>query len=235
MEETPAYVSPATQSLAVTIGGATTNIDVANGSPGCATSYTAPVISEIPVGSEPRGMVTGSDGNPWFVEDNGGGLGTIKPGNVFSNFSTGYLPGKSSIMAPDGHLDRRRLLPDQIKDIATDPHPRQIFPILSDVFQMAVAAKDNTVWFSDKASGNTNTLFHIGGNGTYPYQELSTIEKPGWIVQGPDGAMYADEGYSGSDGYFTRFVETNGVWATTFENHLSSGPSAMTVGPACGI
>src|ERR1700761_5195035 len=78
----PQFVSPATKSLSIAVAGIVTNVDVTNGAPGCTTNYTTPSISEIAVGSEPRGMTIGPDGNPWFVEDNGEAIGTIKPGNL---------------------------------------------------------------------------------------------------------------------------------------------------------
>jgi hypothetical protein len=98
----PAYVSPATKSAAISVGGVTTNIDLTSGSAGCSTDYAHGSISEIPVGLEPRGFLPQPNGM-YFVEDAGGGVGLITGGNTYTDVSTGeYQEGL--ILGPDGDL-----------------------------------------------------------------------------------------------------------------------------------
>jgi virginiamycin B lyase len=230
VSRTPKFVSPATKSLAIAIAGTTTNVDLVSGAPGCASDYTHPSIIEIPVGSEPRGMTVGPDGNPWFVEDAGEGIGTIKAGNVFSDYSTGRTQ-ESLIIGPDGYFWIADIFGSQIGHLKTDLSSYNEFGGLdSDVRQLAVAP-DNTVWFTNEASGPSAVLYHIGSDGTYPLGDNVPLTAAGQdVVQGPDGAMYASED-SGSDGYLARVAKAGGVWTRTNEVHVPNGLRALIVGP----
>src|SRR5947209_13652407 len=57
--------------------------------------------------SDPKGIITGADGNVWFTEDIGNRIGRITPSGVVTEFSTGLSNAaypRDIAAGPDGNL-----------------------------------------------------------------------------------------------------------------------------------
>lgn len=218
----PQFVSPATKSVSLTVAGVTTNINTTNGSPGCLSDYTQPSITEIPVGSQPRGIITGADGFPYFVEDNGGGFGKIGPGNTFSDFSTGRLQN-DAIVGPDGYFWIADVYgPYTIGHLSPDRTQYNEFgPLDSDVAHLGLGS-DGSVWYSVAAVGNGSYVYHMSSTGTYlPGDSIPTHQKASYFATGSDGALYVSEGdtgIGGAPGAIARLAKTGSTWSLTWEN-----------------
>jgi virginiamycin B lyase len=224
------YVSPATQSIAVIAAGTTTNINVAGGSPGCATNYGQPSIVETPVNDQPRGVVKGPDGNIWFVEDGGESFGTIAPGGVYTDHFFGYFQN-GIIVGPDGALWTTSPYNDLLGHITTSASLTYFTGFPEDMQYLAIAA-DNTVWGTAYTQGPPNTVYHIATNGTWLSSDTITTQGATTMpALGPDGAMYVTENNGVSAGWIARIAKSGSVWTLTNEFPLPTWPYAITNGP----
>jgi virginiamycin B lyase len=223
------YVSPATQSIAVTAAGTTTNINVSGGSPGCATNYGQPSIVETPVNVQPRGVVQGPDGNIWFVEDAGEAIGTIAPGGAYTDRSFGYFEN-GIIVGPDGALWTTSPFNNLLGHITTDGAVTYFTGFPEDIQYIAKAA-DNTVWGTAFTQGPLNVVYHIAANGTWLSSDTITTQGSTTMpALGPDGAMYVTEN-NGVTGWIARIAKSGSVWTLTNEFPVAAPPFAITNGP----
>jgi virginiamycin B lyase len=223
------YVSPATQSIAVTAAGTTTNINVVSGSPGCATNYVQPSITEIPVNVQPRGVVEGPDGNIWFVEDAGYSFGTIAPGGAYTDHFFGYFEN-GIIVGPDGALWTTSPYNTLLGHITTSASLTYFTGFPHDIQYIAVAA-DDTVWGTAYTQTPQNAVYHIAANGTWlPSDTITTQGSTTMPALGPDGAMYVTEN-NGVTGWIARIAKSGSVWTLTNEFPVPTMPYAITNGP----
>jgi virginiamycin B lyase len=223
------YVSPATQSIAVTAAGTTTNINVVSGSPGCTTNYGQPSIFETAVNTQPRGVVRGPDGNIWFVEDGGYSIGTIAPGGVYTDNYFGYFEN-GIIVGPDGALWTTSPHNDILGHVTTAGAVTYFGGFPEDIQYIAQAA-DNTVWGTAYTQGPPNKVYHIAANGSW--LSADTITTQGTTTMpalGPDGAMYVTEN-NGVTGWIARIAKSGSVWSLTNEFPFATIPDAITAGP----
>ncbi len=224
------YVSPATQSIAVTAAGTTTNIDVTAGSPGCATNYGQPSIVETPVNAQPRGVVEGPDGNIWFVEDAGYSIGTIAPGGVYTDHYFGYFQN-GIIVGPNGALWTTSPYNTLLGDITTSGGVSYFTGFPHDMQYLAVAA-DRTVWGTAYTQAPQNTVYHIAADGTWLSTDTITTQGATTMpALGPDGAIYVTENNGVSAGWVARIAKSGSVWTLTNEFPVPTEPYAITNGP----
>jgi virginiamycin B lyase len=222
---TPAYISSATKSVSITIAGTTTNINTAMGSPGCVSDYTQPSITEVAVGSEPRGIIAGADGLPYFVEDSGGGLGKIGLGFTFSDYSTGVLQN-DLIIGPDGYFWIGDVYTYAIGHVAADRSTYGSFSLPFDVGHLANAS-DGSVWVIPATSGG-NQAYNVNGDGTYSGTQIATMYAPQSLTTGPDHNIYVAEG--GAAGAIAKIEKIAGTWTLDFEVATPVSLGAITAG-----
>lgn len=223
------YVSPATKSIAVTVAGTTTNVNVVSGSPGCATSYTSPSLYETVVGGQPRGMVEGPDGNIWVVEDAGYTIGKIAPGGVYTDYYFGYFQN-GMIVGPDGYLWTTSPFNALLGHISTAGAAGYFFGFPEDMQYIATAA-DSTVWGTSYTQGPPNQVYHISSTGTWLSSDtITTTGNTTMPTLGPDGAMYVTEN-NGTTGWVARIAKSGSTWSLTNEFPVPGFPYAITSGP----
>lgn len=224
------YVSPATQSFAVTVAGTTTDINVTSGSPGCTTSYTSPSLYETAVNDQPRGMVLGPDGNVWFVEDAGYTIGKIAPGGIYTDYSFGYFEN-GIIVGPDGYLWTTSPYNAILGHIDTNPVNVGYLGSFPEDMQYLAVAGDNTVWGTAYTQGPSNAVYHISSTGTWLSNDtITTTGATTMPALGSDGAMYVTEN-NGTNGWVARIAKSGLTWSLTNEFPLPGIPYAITNGP----
>jgi virginiamycin B lyase len=117
------YISPATQSMSISVNGGTpTIVNLTPSSPNC----FAPIgtLSEFSVttgGSNPTGVAPGSDGNVWFTDQTGSYIGRITPSGTMTSFTTptgGAFPYGIALGA-DNNLWFTERFPNKIGRITT--------------------------------------------------------------------------------------------------------------------
>jgi virginiamycin B lyase len=228
----PKFVSPATKSVSVTVAGTTTNIDVVSGSPGCNTDYTQPAFFETAVNLEPRGMLRGPDGNIWFVEDSGASVGTIAPGNVYTDHSAAGQFQNGIILGPDGAFWTTNPFYDTIGRMTTNGSYTDFGGFPFDM-QYLAEANDHTVWGTAYTSGPSNTVYHIAADGSFLAGDTITTRagtSTRWPALGPDGAIYVTE-FDGTNGWVARIAKNGATWSLTNEFPLPGQPIPITAGP----
>ncbi len=228
----PKYVSPATKSFSVSVAGTATNIDVVSGSPGCNTSYAQPSTTETPVNLQPRGIIRGSDGNIWFVEDSGGSVGTLSPGGAYVDYSTGFLEN-SLIVGPDGGYWIGNVFSSTIGDLAPDRSSYNLISGLPSDVLLLTMASDRSVWFTPFTSGPFNAVYHLSSTGTFlPGDTISTTTgmTTGTPILGPDNAIWVTEN-NGTNGFIARIAKSGSTWSLTNEYPLPGIVFAIVNGP----
>jgi virginiamycin B lyase len=104
----PQFVSPSTKSVSIAINGGTAqNFNITNGSPGCSANLAQPSFTEWAIGSGPRGVTIGPDGNVWIVENNSSSTGEITTSGANPGSYQSFYAGATDnmvISGPDGRL-----------------------------------------------------------------------------------------------------------------------------------
>ncbi len=165
--------------------------------------------------SNPYDIVTGSDGNLWFTERQGGNIGRITPDGQITEFSIPSSTNPISITAgSDGALWFTETSGQHIGRISTDGTISEYhLPTGSTEYADIVAGPDGALWFSDWFSNGYN-IGRLTTNGVF--SKYPTSQQYGDVSQmtvGSDGALWMTRSFSGTasvsrmttDGQFSEY------------------------------
>lgn len=181
------------------------------------------------VGSNPYDIVTGSDGNMWFTERQGGNIGRITPAGVITEYP---VPGSNNPIAlaagSDGALWFTESGGRNIGRITTDGVITEYtLPHGSTTFADIVAGPDGALWFSDWFSYGYN-VGRLTTDGVFT--KFPTTQQDADVSQmtvGPDGAIWMTRSQSGVANMSR--IDMTGLF-TTFSLPNSSDPQGITSG-----
>ncbi|MBZ5634919.1 MAG: hypothetical protein LAO55_17495 [Acidobacteriia bacterium] len=183
-------------------------------------------LTEYPVptaGSFPRQIVTGSDGNLWFVENMANQIGRITTAGVITEF---VVPTAASgpdwiTSGPDGNLWFAEYFGQKIGRITLAGVISE-FPVPSSGYPYGITVgPDGNLWFTERF-GNLIGRITTGGVIT-EFPVPTSGSQPHGIAVGPDGNLWFTEIVGNQIGRIT----TGGV-ITEFP--VSSSPEAITAG-----
>jgi len=164
------------------------------------------VVGTAP-GSNPRGITLGPDGNLWFTEFSGGGIGRIGTDGTIAEYPGPIPPGNPGF----------------------DPATSRPVSI--------VAGPDGALWFTDEGTGNSAGAGGIGRITTSGVANLFTAgiapgSQPEGIALGPDGNLWFTEAAGNTIGRIT----TAGV-VTLFSTGLTAeyDPLSIVAGPDANL
>jgi streptogramin lyase len=179
------------------------------------TEFPIAQLSNANSGGSPIAIVTGSDGNLWFTQQNGyvGQLGTN--GNV-TIFSGGFGGGSSFIATgsivngPDGNIWFTENASNMIATITPNGAGSE-FPVSNGAGPAGLAVgADGNLWFAENSSDSIGRM-STGGTLTEFTAGISRGAQPVGIAAGPDGNLWFTEflgnriGRMGLDGTVTEF------------------------------
>jgi len=139
------------------------------------TEYPIPAA-----GVFPRQIVTGSDGNIWFTEDNIPGIGRITPTGVVTEFA---VPADEGITAgPDGNLWFTEYGAQKIGRITTAGVATE-FPLAGGSYPVNITAgPDGNLWFVERFG---NKIGRITINGVITEFPIPTADSEPLFIAAP--------------------------------------------------
>jgi streptogramin lyase len=194
-----------------------------------ATSAAAPRAS-YPVmrgGGAPQGIVTGADGNLWFVEHLGNRIGRMTPTGAVTEFALGAgLYGPSGISAgPDGNVwftEAGRIGRISPAGVVT----RFSAGLGSKSAPIGIAAgSDGNLWFTDRGANRVGRITPAGVITEFSAGITASISGP--ITAGPDGNLWFTES-SGTGDRIGRITPAGEVAEFPVGKN---GPTSITAGP----
>jgi streptogramin lyase len=231
-------ITTATLSAAITggtIAGSVTPATVSFGLPrGTIVEYPIPTT-----GNFPTWIVSGPDGNLWFLESNDNHLDSITPAApntvtdyTIATFFAGYT-GTYLTVGPDNNLwmTAEGTSPDLIikgtlpgPPAFTDYNPGATF----DGIQGIVTGPDHNLWFTEQNTSQIGT-FNIGSStGSVFGTTLTAGSFPKSIVSGPNGNLWFTENSADKIGSMTTSGALVGEYSIPT---AASDPNHITVGP----
>jgi virginiamycin B lyase len=198
----PQYVSSATKSVAISVGGAPdVNVDLTAASGSCTQNFAKPALVEYPVGSQPRGIINGPDGALWFAEFNSQAVGKLTTGGVYSDHLTTPWFTDDIIVSPGGTLwasiDGSVQTSNSVEQLTTAGFASNI-PLTNQPDNMVVAP-DNNVWYTVSPSPQHSptpagqAIYRMDGSGTLTGTFPSTGKTTRYLANGPDNAIWFTE------------------------------------------
>ncbi len=144
--------------------------------------------------ADPRGIVTGPDGNLWFAEYDAGQIGEINPTtHAITEFSTPTVNSAPECIAtgPDGNLWFTEVNANQIGEINPTTHAISeiAVPTANAGLVGITAGADGDLWFTEANAGQIaeiNPTTHAITEFTVPYSGAAPYE----IAAGPDGTVW---------------------------------------------
>ncbi len=167
------------------------------------SSAAGQTFTEFPVPTSQAGpsMITaGPDGNLWFTETHGPGIGRITPEGVITEFTIPTLLPVGIAAGPDGSLWFTAGNVPSIGRVTTSGTFTE-FPITTRARPQGIATgPDGALWFTDYY--HTNKIRRITTSGViteFPLGTGDTAHGVG-IVAGPDGNLWFTQGADSSLG-----------------------------------
>lgn len=193
----------------------------------------APTITEFPVPTHDRGpfgIAAGPDGNVWFAESAGGGIGRATTSGSITEFTTGISgPAEGITAGSDGNLWFTEPKPEKIGRITpTGTITEFALPKGSQPAGIA-AGSDGNLWFTvPSGTGGIGritpegaiTLFTIG---------LTPNAKAIGIAAGPDGSLWFTE--TGNPGRIGRITTTGTITEYSVGLTANAQPESIASGP----
>lgn len=192
----------------------------------------APTITEFPVPTHDRGpfgITAGPDGNVWFSESAGVGIGRATTSGSITEFTTGISgPAEEITAGPDGNLWFTEPKSEKIGRI-TPTGTTTEFPLPKGSQPAGIAAgSDGDLWFTvPSGPGGIGritpegavTLFTIG---------LTPNAKPIGIAAGPDGNLWFTE--TANPGRLGRITTTGTITEYSAGLTANAQPESITSG-----
>jgi len=199
----------------------------------CAAASAATVtefFDDITLGSSPREITTGPDGNLWFTEPDADQIARITPSGVVTEFSEGIDEGSEPLgitAGPDGNLWFTEYTAGQIGRIDPDTGVVTEFsvgitPGSSPRSIVAGPPGDNSLWYTDSNGRRIGRVNATTGAVTEIDVNSGVGGGPDEITVGPDGNLWFTELANGigrvtpaATPVFTRFPGSFGQFAIT--------------------
>jgi virginiamycin B lyase len=195
---------------------------------GIAQQALAQIITEFPLSTGPRGIVTGPDGVLWFTEPGANKIGRITTSGVITEFPVGSIGLYYGWITagPDGALWFTESAANKIGRITTAGVLSEFpVPTANSAPTGIALGPDGNLWFSEVSANNIGRVTTAGVFAEFPIPTGGS--GAWWITPGPDGALWFDEFYTNKIGRIT----TAGVITEFPVPTSNSGPSGITTGP----
>jgi serine/threonine protein kinase/sugar lactone lactonase YvrE len=195
-----------------------------------ATSLPIGTITDFPLPTSsdpPEGITTGPDGNLWFLEGDGNGVGRITPRGTLTEFSVpgthgGYTGTGAIITGPDGNLWFTESLAKKIGRITPTGKVTEFALGINAYPEVITVGSDGNLWFTLGLS--VGIIGRLTPDGQFTDFRVNNL-LGGGITAGPDGNLW--------------FTEDSGVGRITPQGTITEFPlptgsmpgAAITVGP----
>jgi len=216
-----------TNSAVVSGGG---EINAANDSAADATTISGFVFTEYPLpnsSSSPDGIISGPDGNLWFLEQNGNRIGKITPTGAITEYPVPTLNSRPSEITsgPDGNLWFTEQNGNKIGRI-TPVGVITEFPLFSSRSDPNGISQgpDGNLWFTELSGNKIGRITPVGEITEFPVPIGNS--RPYDITVGSDGNLWFTEQAGDRIGRIT----TAGV-VTEFPVPSGGNPLGITAGP----
>jgi streptogramin lyase len=206
-----------------TISIASSSALVTNLTPTTLTSN--PGLQQYATSGGPDDVVTGPDGNLWFVDNTANMVGRLTLSGTVTEYPCGTHPSSITV-GPDGNVWFTETSANQIGKITTagvlTEYP---VPTAGSTPDEITVGPDGNLWFVETG---TNAVAKVTTNGKFvEYTVPSSGSAPSGIASGPDGGLWFTENSSNKIGR----ISTDGKFTEFAISVPGSGPYHITKGP----
>lgn len=193
---------------------------------------TSTATDSVTVGSAPRDLVAGSDGNLWVTETNN--IGRVTPGGVHTAFAASGATQAGRIVSEPGATGLLWFtLPDlnkigRLRPTAASPAISETTVPTAASTPLGIALAEGAVWYTGVSSSKIGQMT-TGGS----FAEWLTPEDaaaPRAVVEGADGALWFTEQDADAIGRLTNPAGPQGPTGPTGRTGSTGGPGPQ--GPA---